>query len=72
MALENDVLAASGCQQHNCAGNIYSLYIDFPNNNLNVFHFYSGKMEAFKEKGDIQLPAGLKKDFETTKENSKE
>jgi hypothetical protein len=29
-------------------------------------------MEAFKEKGDIQLPAGMKKDFETTKENSKE
>ncbi len=67
---EQNVLALTGCEAHNCGDNQYLMYIDTTNNNINVFHVKNGKMKEFKEKGAIVLPGRLAKDFENMTENA--
>lgn len=67
--MEENVLSTSGCEQHNCAANMFILQIDLKGNNLNVFRLGS-KIKSYKEDGAIMLPPGLAKEFETIKENS--
>ncbi len=65
VVVEQNVLATSGCEQHNCASNHYQLYIDLMSNNINIYHRADGKTDTYFEKGAIKLPAGLQKDFNT-------
>ncbi|MFM9905090.1 MAG: hypothetical protein ACKVQJ_11025 [Pyrinomonadaceae bacterium] len=53
--IENGILMASGCEQHNCGDNIYYLFVDLENDNINVFHRENG-VQSFAERGKINLP----------------
>ena len=67
---EGSVLSLTGCENNNCGGNQYLMYVDTANNNINVYRFKDGKMKTYSEKGAIELPKGLAKDLETTKQNA--
>ena len=68
LVLEDEVLSATGCEQHNCAANEYILQIDLRNNNINVYHVGAG-IKSYQEKGPITLPAGLAKEFQALQGN---
>lgn len=68
IVVEDSVLSTTGCEEHNCAANLYDLQIDLKNDNINIYHF-SSEIKSYKEKGDIVLPNGLAKDFEIMKGN---
>jgi hypothetical protein len=53
--IQNGILMTSGCQQHNCGGNIYYMFIDLERDNINVYHVENGKRSYF-ENGRIDLP----------------
>lgn len=66
--IEENILYATGCEQHNCAANQYVLEIDLSQNNINVYHF-GADVKSYVEKGTIQLPKGLSEEFEVLKSN---
>ncbi len=53
--IQNGILMTSGCQQHNCGGNIYYMFIDLEHDNINVYHVEKGK-QLYSENGRIDLP----------------
>lgn len=67
---EENVLSLSGCEDNNCGGNQWVMFADTASDNINVHHFKNGAMKTYREKGEIALPKGLAKDFETIKENA--
>lgn len=66
--IEDNVLSATGCEQHNCGANQYVLQIDLMQNNINVYHF-GQSIQSYLEKGPINLPPGLAKEFQSISEN---
>lgn len=62
--IEENVLSTTGCEQHNCGANQYVLQIDLMYNNINVYHF-GQNIQSYLEKGPINLPAGLAKEFQS-------
>ena len=36
--IENGIMMASGCEQHNCGANMYYMFVDLEKDNINVFH----------------------------------
>lgn len=67
--VEDNVLSTTGCEVHNCAANQFVLQIDLAHNNINVYHLGQG-IQSYLEKGPIQLPPGLSKEFNTISGNS--
>ncbi len=57
--IEGDVLMASGCEQHNCGGNMYMMFVDLKRDNINVFHVNDDRTKHYYEHGEMALP----KDF---------
>ena len=53
--IENGILMASGCEQHNCADNRYLMFVDLEKDNINVFHIEHGT-QTYNEHGKIDLP----------------
>ena len=53
--MQNGILMTSGCQQHNCDGNIYYMFIDLERDNINVYHVEKGK-QLYSENRRIDLP----------------
>ena len=53
--IQNGILMTSGCQQHNCDGNIYYMFIDLERDNINVYHVEKGN-QLYSENGRIDLP----------------
>ena len=53
--IESGILMTSGCQQHNCGGNNYYLFVDLEHDNINVYHVENGQ-RLYSENGRIDLP----------------
>jgi len=53
--IENGILMTSGCEQHNCGGNMYYMFVDLERDNINVYHVENGE-RLYSEKGRIDLP----------------
>ena len=51
-----NVAFANGCKKDNCADNIYLVFYDMKNDNINVYHRINGKIKTYFEKGEIDLP----------------
>lgn len=66
--IEDNVLSTTGCEQHNCGANQYVLQIDLMHNNINVYHF-GQNIQSYLEKGPINLPPGLAKEFQNISGN---
>lgn len=47
--VENNIISTTGCEQHNCANNDYTLSIDLPNDKISVFHTKNGKVKKYAE-----------------------
>jgi len=56
--IQNGILMTSGCQQHNCGGNIYYMFFDLKRDNINVYHIEKGK-RLYAENGTIELPSSF-------------
>jgi len=69
IVVEENVLSATGCEQHNCGANQYILQVDMQNDNINVYHLGRAPKQYF-EKGPISLPPGLARDFRTLQDNT--
>ncbi|HET8574191.1 MAG TPA: hypothetical protein VFL76_10000 [Edaphocola sp.] len=67
--IEGNVLSTTGCEQHNCGANQYVLQIDLMHNNINVYHF-GQNIQSYLEKGPINLPSGLAKEFQNISGNN--
>ncbi len=59
---ENDIYTASGCKQNDCPSYYSIVYFDIENNNINVLIKRGLLFKLFTEKGEIPLPAEMKKD----------
>ena len=49
------ILRASGCEQHNCGANVYYMFVDLENENVNVYHV-KDKTQVYSERSKITLP----------------
>ena len=49
ISVENNIISTTGCEQHNCANNDYTLSIDLPNDKISVFHTRNGKVKKYAE-----------------------
>ncbi|MBK8305124.1 MAG: hypothetical protein IPK98_17725 [Chloracidobacterium sp.] len=49
------ILRASGCEQHNCGANMYYLFVDIENDNINIYHI-KDKTQVYSEHSKIKLP----------------
>jgi hypothetical protein len=49
ISVENNIISTTGCEQHNCANNDYTLSIDLPNDKISVFHTKNGKVKKYAE-----------------------
>ena len=54
--IENDIMMASGCEQHNCGANMYLMFVDLKDDNINVFHVNEDGTKHYFESGEIALP----------------
>lgn len=68
VVLEDDVLSATGCEEHNCGANQYILQVDLQNDNINVYHV-GNNLKSYQEKGPVTLPPGLAKEFQILQQN---
>lgn len=53
--IENGILMTSGCEKHNCGGNIYYMVVDLGRDNINVYHIKNGQ-QVYTEGPRIDLP----------------
>lgn len=49
ITIENNIISATGCEQHNCANNDFTLSIDLPNDQISVYHTRNGKVKKYTE-----------------------
>lgn len=49
------IVRASGCEQHNCGANVYYMFVDIANDNINVYHV-KDKTQVYSEHSKITLP----------------
>lgn len=69
--IEENILHASGCKQHDCNTYSYDLYIDTKNNKINVYKFSKSKLTVFAEDDfHIVLKDSLLQDLNTKKMNN--
>jgi hypothetical protein len=55
--IDGSKLKMSGCQAHNCSGNMYVMFIDLDEDNVNIYHLNDdGVTKTYFEKGKIILP----------------
>ena len=52
----DNVLKTTGCEQHNCPGNFYYIFVDLKSDSINVYHQKNGT-RAYAEHSKISLPA---------------
>ena len=63
------VLKTSGCEQHNCGGNMYVVFVDLDKDNINVYH--TGEQHGtYFEKGKINLPPSYAQEVENETQDS--
>ena len=59
-------LKTTGCEQHNCGANLYVMFVDLENDNINVYHLNDeGSTTTYFEKGKIQLPPDFASEIQT-------
>jgi len=51
-----DVLMMTGCEQHNCATNMYVIFMSTAEGNMNVVHIGEDTTKEWNEGQDIDLP----------------
>lgn len=54
ITVEDHIISATGCEQHNCANNDYTLSIDLPNDKISVFHTKNGKVKKYAEQKNLK------------------
>ena len=67
---ENNIYTASGCKQNDCPSYYSIVYFDVENNNINVLIKRGLLFKLFTEKGEIPLPAEMKKEQNIIRENA--
>lgn len=67
---ESDIYTASGCKQNDCPSYYSIVYFDIKNNNINVLIKRGLLFKLFTEKGEIPLPAEMKKDQNIIRANA--
>lgn len=67
---EEQIYAATGCKQNDCPSYYSIVYFDVKNNNINVLIKRGTHYKLFTEKGEIPLPAEMKKDQNIIRENA--
>ena len=60
VTLTDSIVHTSGCKAHDCTALSYDLYIDLPEDNINIYAITDGKVSIFAEKDTIDLPKKLK------------
>ena len=59
-------LKTTGCEQHNCGANLYVMFVDLENDNINVYHLNDeGSTKTYFERGKIPLPPDFAAEVET-------
>ncbi len=71
ISIENQIIHASGCKAHDCPSNGYELFIDFKNDNINIFHFRGNTLKVYTEKDWIDLPQIYQEELDIKKLNAK-
>lgn len=51
-----DFLMMTGCEQHNCSGNQYVMFLDMGNGNINIIHISKDTIKEWKEFDENTLP----------------
>lgn len=67
---ENNIYTASGCKQNDCPSYYSIVYFDVENNNINVLIKRGLLFKLFTEKGEISLPAEMRKNQNIVRENA--
>lgn len=67
--IEDRILFATGCKKDFCANNLYLLYLDILDNNINVVNFKDQITRSYEERAIIGLPAQLLEKFETIRKS---
>lgn len=67
---ENNIYTASGCKQNDCPSYFSIVYFDIENNNINVLIKRGLLFKLFTEKGEIPLPAKMKKNQNIIRANA--
>jgi len=64
--IKGNKLKTTGCEQHNCGANLYVMFVDLENDNINIYHLNDeGSTKTYFEKGKIQLPPDFAAEVET-------
>jgi hypothetical protein len=64
--IKRNKLKTTGCEQHNCGANLYVMFVDLENDNINIYHLNDeGSTKTYFEKGKIQLPPDFAAEVET-------
>jgi len=71
ITIEDQIIHASGCKEHDCPSSGYELFIDLKNDNINIYHFRGNTLRVYTEKEWITLPKGFSDEIETKKSNAK-
>lgn len=71
ITLVDDIIHSSGCKKNNCPSNGYELFIDFKNDNINIYYFRGNTLKVYTEKDWIDLPKKFNDEIETKKSNAK-
>ena len=71
LAIEDEIIHSSGCQDNDCPNNAFELFIDLKNDNINIYNFKGNMLRIYKEKELIDLPIGFKQELEIKKSNAK-
>ena len=71
LAIEDQIIHASGCKDRDCPSNAYELFIDLDNDNINVYHFRGNTLKVYTEKEWITLPKIFNDEIEIKKYDAK-
>ena len=71
ITIEDQIIHASGCKEHDCPSSGYELFIDLKNDNINIYHFRANTLRVYTEKEWITLPKGFNDEIEIKKSNAK-
>lgn len=71
IAMVDSVIHTSGCKANDCSSLSYDLYIDLPNNNINMYNIDKGSITLFAEKDTIRLPSKLRSELRVIISNAK-
>lgn len=66
----DDVVFASGCQQHSCPNHAYYLLMNLETNSINVYVFKQQNLTIYTEQGLIPLPRSFANELKVVKANA--